>query len=733
MSDQLRFDGRVVLVTGAGNGLGKEYALWFAERGASVVVNDLGGDIKGEGKSSRAADVVVEEIRSKGGKAVANYDSVENGDKVVQTALDHFGRIDVVVNNAGILRDRSFARTSDLDWDLVHRVHLRGSFLVTRAAWPHMKKQKYGRVIMTTSAAGLYGNFGQANYSAAKLGLVGLANTLEKEGQKYNIFTNTIAPIAGSRLTETVMPKTMIDALKPEYVAPMVLYLCHETSTENGGVFECGAGFAGKVRFQRSKGAIFRKKNTASTPEQVRDKWDEICDFTDAVYPRTTQESTGLFMQTLAEVESGGSDGVTMNETAAIDPSKAIGQSRKTRPFIYGPDQVILYALGVGMSTRDQDHLKFLFEGSEDFCVLPSFGVIPAFGSVVGGGTPGIEIDPTKILHGEQYMELHKPLPTSGTLHSVTTVVDVLDKGSGAVIISDIKTYDEQNELLITNQFTTFAVGYGKFGGKRNSDKSVPTVKPPSRKPDAVLEDKTSVDQAALYRLSGDKNPLHIDPSFAAMGGFETPILHGLCSFGHAARHVLKQYANNDVTKFKAIKVRFNKPVLPGQTIQTEMWKEGNRIHLQCKVGETGDVCLSGAYVDLTEGEQAAEATTEEASDSPVDLIFQEMGRRVNDYPNEVKKVKGIFVYNMTDGRKTISSYTIDLKSGPPGTGEVYKGLPKKGKADCTITVAEKDFGDLAMGKLNPQQAFFQGKLKVAGNIMLLQKAGTLFQDKAKM
>ncbi|XP_070541953.1 peroxisomal multifunctional enzyme type 2-like [Ptychodera flava] len=736
MSDQLRFDGRVVLVTGAGNGLGKEYALKFAERGASVVVNDLGGDIKGEGKSSRAADLVVDEIKAKGGKAVANYDSVEDGEKLVQTALDTFGRIDIVVNNAGILRDRSFARTSDLDWDLVHRVHLRGSFLVTRAAWPHMKKQKYGRVILTTSAAGLYGNFGQANYSAAKMGLVGLANTLEKEGVKYNILTNVIAPMAGSRLTQTVMPQDIIDALKPEYVAPLVLYLCHEGCTENGGVFECGAGSACKVRLERSDGAIFRQKNVPVSPEQVRSNWDKICDFSNSTYPRSTQAATGAFMATLAAIDE--DSPIKPNPTAgsgggAIDPNKAIGTKLKVEPRSYGPDQVILYALGVGMSTNEPDHLKFLYEGSEDFSVLPTYGVIPAFGSVATAGIPGLEIDPTKILHGEQYLELHKTIPTSGSVHSEITIADVIDKGSGAVIIQDIKTYDEKNELLFTNQFTTFVVGAGGFGGKRNSDKAKPTVKPPSREPDAVIEEKTSVDQAALYRLSGDKNPLHLDPNFAAMGGFSKPILHGLCSFGHAGRHVLKQYAGNDVEKFKAIKVRFAKPVLPGQTIRTEMWKEGNRIHFQCKVGETGDVCLSGAYVDLVGTASDATSTpAEETSESPVDLIFKEMGRRVNDFPEETKKVRGIFLYRMTDGKKVISEYTVDLKSGAPGTGKVYKGTPKT-KADCTVTMSEKDFGDLVIGKLNPQQAFFQGKLKVAGNIMLMQKAGTLFQQHAKM
>ena len=215
MSGQLRFDGKVVIVTGAGQGLGRSHALAFAARGAKVVVNDLGGTSTGGGKSSAAADKVVAEIKAAGGEAVANYDSVEDGASIVKTAIDTYGRIDIVVNNAGILRDTSFPKMTDADWDLIFRVHMVGAFRVTHAAWPYMRDQGYGRIIFTSSAAGIYGNFGQANYGAAKLGLVGFDNTLAVEGVKKNIRVNTIAPLAGSRLTETVMPKEVVDALKP--------------------------------------------------------------------------------------------------------------------------------------------------------------------------------------------------------------------------------------------------------------------------------------------------------------------------------------------------------------------------------------------------------------------------------------------------------------------------------------------------------------------------------------
>jgi len=275
--------------------LGRVYALEFAKRGAKVVVNDLGSTVSGEGSSSKSADIVVEEIRSKGGVAVPNYDSVEFGEKIVQTAIDNFGRIDIVINNAGILRDVSFMKMKDKDWDLLYLVHVKGAYSVTKAVWPHMINQGYGRIIMVSSAAGIYGNFGQSNYSTAKMAVFGLSNTLSKEGAKKNIFTNVVAPLAGSRMTQTVMPEQLINALKSEYVSPLVLYLCHESSQENGSLFEVGGGWVAKLRWQRTKGSLF-PLTKPFTVESIRDKWDEITDFSKSENPVSHQEAFAYVM-----------------------------------------------------------------------------------------------------------------------------------------------------------------------------------------------------------------------------------------------------------------------------------------------------------------------------------------------------------------------------------------------------------------------------------------------------
>ena len=233
---------------------------------------------------------MVSEIEALGGTAVANYNSVEQGQSIIDAAISHFVRVDVLINNAGILRDASFSKMTDEDWDLIYRVHTLGAYKVTKAAWPYMQEQGYGRIINTTSAAGIYGNFGQSNYASAKLGLVGFTKTLAKEGARKNIKVNAIAPVAGSRLTETILPAEVTAALKPSYVTPLVIKLASKESHENGSVFEVGAGWIAKLRWQRSQGAFFDPKDDVSA-EDIYKAWDKVNDFSDAEYPASIEDS----------------------------------------------------------------------------------------------------------------------------------------------------------------------------------------------------------------------------------------------------------------------------------------------------------------------------------------------------------------------------------------------------------------------------------------------------------
>ena len=724
MGNELRFDGKVVIVTGAGGGLGRSHALLFGSRGARVVVNDLGGSAHGEGKSSAMADQVVEEIKAGGGEAVANYDSVEDGDKIVQTAIDTWGRIDVVVNNAGILRDVSFHKMSDADWDLVYRVHVRGTYKVTHAAWERMREQGYGRVIMTASAAGIYGNFGQANYAMAKLGVTGLANTLAVEGKKRNVHVNTIAPLAGSRLTETVLPEELVKALDPGYVSPLVAWLCHEDCEETGGLFEVGGGFFGKLRWERALGKMYRTGRHIS-PEDVKASWKKIAGFDETEHPASINESMQPIMENLQRGPSKGG-----NEF--IDVDEALGYQMPEATSSYDERDLALYALGVGAAQGDplsDDSLSLVYEMHGKFAALPTYGVIPAINAILeqakkGVTAPGLKYGLDRILHGEQYTEIKRPLPPHAKLKHKARIEKIFDKGKGALVVTAIDSFDEDGDLLIHNEVTMFVRGAGGWGGDRGP--SVEQNVPPTRAPDAVVEEKIPENQALLYRLSGDWNPLHADPSFAKAFGFDRPILHGLCTFGYAGRHVISKMApNGDPRFFKSIKVRFAKNVYPGDTLMTEMWKESDgRIVFTCKVKERDEVVLSNSAIQLYDqipkkepkAKPAAKAApTAAASGAPTSTdIFRAIGIFFDRTPGNGDKIGQIFQFKLSD---PASVWTIDVKSG---NGSVSEG--ETAKADCTLEMTDADFMDMCTGKADAQKLYFGGQLKIAGNVMASQK-----------
>lgn len=719
---ELRFDGRVAIVTGAGGGLGRSHALLLAARGAKVVVNDLGGSAHGDGNSVSAADRVVAEIRAAGGEAVADYHSVENGEAIVKTALDAFGTVDIVINNAGILRDVSFQKMTAADWDIVQRVHLNGSMSVSHAAWPVMREKGYGRIIMTTSAAGIYGNFGQANYCAAKLGILGLAHCLAEEGRSKNIFVNTIAPLAASRLTETIMPPELLALLKPEAVSPLVAWLVHEECQENKGLFEVGAGFIAKLRWERTAGHTFGN-GRAFTPDDVAARWHKITDFTAATHPATTTESFAPIMEGIQNPGLGGNEFIDLDVAA---------KTELVLESAYDERDLALYALGIGAARDplDKNELKYVYELDGEFRALPSYGAMPQLNAMLAAAKageltlPGMNFGFDRLLHGEQYLELKKPLPAKARLKHVFKFKQAYDKDPNAVVTFAISSQDESGEEVAYNEMTSFVKGAGGWGGDRGPSGDVNV--PPEREPDAVIEERTDANQTLLYRLSGDWNPLHADPAFARAFGYERPILHGMCTFGYCSRHVIKAFAGNDSRYFKSIKVRFAKSVFPGDTLVTRMWKESDtRIVFETSVKERNEVVIKNALVELHKelpnpqakggSVVAAAAVAPQSQQLSAGDVFGVLAQHVAANPQLVEKTKTVFQFRL---KNPDSLWTLDLKNG---TGSCAAGETQK--PDVTLELDEEHLGTVVTASLSDvQKLFFGGQLKISGNIMASNK-----------
>jgi len=291
---------------------------------------------------------------------------------------------------------------------------------------------------------------------------------------------------------------------------------------------------------------------------------------------------------------------------ADVDPKKVVGHKFEDLTASHTERDTILYALGIGEGSDplNQKQLQYVYENHAEFKALPTMGVVfclPVLSQVVGG-VPGLSFNPMMLLHGEQYLEVKNPIPTSGTLTTSAQIRSFYDKGRGALLTVDATTSDDTGKAIVFNQISLFIRGIGGFGGDRGPTET--PITPPARAPDAVFKEKTSPEQALLYRLSGDLNPLHADPDMASIGGFERPILHGLCFFGYAARAVLHTFCDSDASRFKSIRARFAKHVFPGETIITEMWKvSATRVIIQCKVEEREGIVLNNAYVELVGGD----------------------------------------------------------------------------------------------------------------------------------
>ncbi|GFZ45956.1 (3R)-3-hydroxyacyl-CoA dehydrogenase [Saitozyma sp. JCM 24511] len=596
VSPAIEFKGKTVIITGAGAGLGRSYALMFGKLGANVVINDV---------SREGAEKVVQEVKAVGGQAVAAVCSAEEGDAIVKAATDAFGSVHILVANAGILRDKAFVNMDEKMWDQVIAVHLRGTFKCAKACWPIFQKQKYGRIITTASPNGIYGTIGQANYSTAKAAIIGLTRTLAIEGARTNIKVNCIAPRAGTAMTMTVWPKEMVEAMSPDFIAPIVGFLASEQCEDTGSLQEVFGGYAAKLRWQRTFGVAFPNDRELK-PEAIIAKWKDITTFDErATHPSSGPEALQQIMENFGNLSGGGSDESSGSSYEDPEDTPEIKEAKKNAPapedFSYTERDVTLYNLGVGAKA---DELQWVYENADDFAALPTFGVIPQFGSSSAMPMDSFipNFNPAKLLHGEQYLKIFGPIPTSGTLVNHVRLVEVLDKGKAASVTVKVETKDKgTGETVFENQSTVVLRGSGGFGGKKQgSDRGAATAlnTPPKRKPDAVVEEKTTPEQAAVYRLSGDYNPLHIDPSFASMGGFPKPILHGLCFMGIAGKHVLKTFG-----PYSDIKVRFAGTVIPGETLVTEMWKEGDKVVFVTKVKERDAPALSHAAVTLVKSD----------------------------------------------------------------------------------------------------------------------------------
>lgn len=664
--------------------------------GAKVVVNDF---------SKEAADKIVQEIVKSGGNASADYNSVEAGDAIINSIISKYGRIDVIVNNAGILRDKSFAKMSDAEWKAVQGTHMRGTYKVSKAAWPHFMKQGYGRVINTSSAVGLYGNFGQTNYSAAKAGIWGLSSTLAIEGKKFGILVNTVAPNAGTAMTATILPSEIVEELKPEYVAPLVVALGHKSCNVTGQVYEVGSGWMAAVRWQRSDGTILNHSKIPSV-DDVASHWNEVIDFTKRKpeYPKTTQESFAKIMNLTKKLSS------------------------KETKFDFSKKDVILYNLGIGCEANELD---WVYENSKNFGPIPSFAVIPAFAGMMSVDMNSIlnDFSPVMLLHGEQYIELSDgKMPIEGSLTSTTELVQVAEKsGKGTVVVAQVTTKDSKGTVISIAEGTTFnrkARAIKTINEKRRPLALESPQIPAGRAPDAVKKQKVADNAAALYRLSGDANPLHIDPKFSGAAGFPRPILHGLCTMGMATHHVMQAFPGKSV---KAIKVRFVKHVFPGEEIETQMWRVSpTRVILQVRAVERNEVVISGAFVEFMEAPQESQKKPIESKGAApkATAFFKKMSETYGKLPDafksdQVKKVGGVFVFNV-DG----SNFFIDLKNGK---GQVGIGSSPQAP-DITILVADNDFEALATGQMKGQAAFLKGLVKIKGNMMLAMKLDSVFK-----
>ncbi|CAR26095.1 ZYRO0B01716p [Zygosaccharomyces rouxii] len=577
--------GKVVIVTGSGGGLGGTHSNWFARYGAKLVINDI-----------KDPHSVVKELNDKYGSGTAIADThniITEAPQIVENAIKNFGRVDVLVNNAGILRDRSFKKMTEDEWFAVLQVHLFATYSMCKAVWSVFVKQKSGYIINVTSTSGIYGNFGQANYAAAKSAILGFSKTIAIEGAKKGIVVNIIAPHAETAMTKTIFGKEELqNHFEPSQVSPFIVLLSSEELQRQAGkagvrgqLFEVGGGWVGKTRFQRSSG--FVAIGDDANLDTLAANWDKVVDFSKPQYPATFTDASILILR-------------------AVQAAQYLASSRSDNDiFNYSDRDSIIYNMGLGAKSNEQ---QYVYENDLKFQVLPSFAVIPFMEGVTGGLKMHELVDNydyAKLLHGEQYFRIAQngSLATNGTLKTVVKPLQVSDKrGKGAVIVGGSETYDiKTNRLVSVNEGTFFVRGASAPGTKNRS--FAPRAKfattafkaPSNTPPTAELDVTTTTDQATFYRLSGDYNPLHIDPKAARAVGFPKPILHGLGTLGVTVKALYENFG-----AFGELKVRFTAPVFPGDKLKVKAWKRADgTVIFQTLDVTTNAVVLDNAAIKL--------------------------------------------------------------------------------------------------------------------------------------
>ena len=705
----LRFDGKVVIVTGAGAGIGRQYALFFASRGAKIVVNDLGGSVKGQGASTSAADQVVQEIKSKGGVAVANYDSVEFGDKIVKTAMDAFGRVDVVINNAGILRDIAFQNMTPEDWNLVLKVHLQGTFSVSRAAWNVMRNQNFGRIINTASGSGLYGNFGQANYSAAKLGIHGLTLTLAKEGERRNIRVNTIAPVAATRMTETVLNKEMLGYLNPDNIVPLVAYLAHEDCQESGSCFELGGGYISKVRFQRSHGVLF---DLPFTPEDVKAKFEEIGDFSkENEYPTSNADA---FPRIMENVERQKNRPQRTQAPAQTQPTQA-AQPTSSGPALKSDK---IFALmnsflerGDGKKIVESLQATYLFE------ITPKKGAPVAKSFVID-----LKNGQGRVFEGKQQVDATFTMTDDdfeqvclGTLNPQTAFMQGKMKIKGNMKKATLFT----PELFPAPTPENFAK-YASSGSTQGTSTAKPTAPATTAAPTASsgLKCEAIFNLMNSFLARGDGKDLVAKLQSTYM--FEITPKKGapvaksyIIDLKNGQGRVYEGKEQVDAI-FTMVDADFEQVCLgtlnpQNAFMQGKMKIKGNMKKATLFTPELFPPPTPENFAKYSSGAATTPSTPKTGGDSGLksSKIFELMSMFLSsgDGAKLVKQIDAIYLFEITPkkGAPVAKRFVIDLKNGQ---GKVYEGTASN--ADATFTMADDDFEQVCNGKLNPQNAFMQ-------------------------